>query len=84
MAHYAKLEYEEPVSLCEIKVGTFYWRDAQGEQCDGDFYVKTCEDSDQSKQVDDFNEQYTDEFYRLMQIGYTDIKFVEISPSPIF
>jgi hypothetical protein len=79
--HLDRLEYTEPVPTCELKVGTFYWTDRT---CDADFYVHTCDSSDQAKQVSDYNEQYTDEYFRLITEGNTEIVFVPVSPSPIF
>jgi hypothetical protein len=84
MAHTTHLEFVEPVEVCEIKAGTFYWTDPQGEQVEAEFYVKTCDESDNAKQVDDYNEQYTDEFTKLIQDGCTNIRFVEVTPSPFF
>jgi len=82
--HIDRLEYTEPVPTCDVKVGTFYWTDRSGEKFDADFYVRTCDDSDQEKRVEDYNEQYTDEYCRLINEGYTNVVFIEATPNPIF
>ena len=78
------LLYSEPVAVCEIHAGTFFYVDEQGEECRAEFYVRTCDDTDQAKQVDDLNEQYTDEFSDLLIRGCTKIRYEEVSPSPFF
>jgi hypothetical protein len=78
------LIYGEPVATCEIHVGTFYFTDPEGQACQGEFFVRTCDEANQSKQVDDYNEQYTDEFSKLSVQGCKNIRYVELTPSPIF
>jgi hypothetical protein len=84
MPHLDRLEYIEPVPTCDIKVGTFYWTDPTGEKCDAEFYVRTCDSSDQDKQVSDYNEQYTDEYCRLITEGNSGVVFIPDTPNPIF
>lgn len=83
--HISHLDFAEPVAVCDIHAGKFYWTDPHGEECDAEFYVRTCEDEDNKpKRVDDLNEQLTDEWCRLIAEGNTNIRYVEIVPSLIF
>lgn len=83
--HIGHLEFVEPAAVCEVHAGTFYWKNPQGQDCDADFYVNTCADEEnKSKRVDDLNQQLTDEWYNLIRESNTNIRYVEIVPSPIF
>lgn len=82
--HLDRLEISQPLPVCDIKVGTFYWTTKDGEKCDAEFWIRTCDASDQSKQVNDYNEQYTDEYLRLLQDGATNIIYLPVTPDPIF
>jgi hypothetical protein len=84
MKYIDHLEFIEPSPLCDIKVGTFHYFDANGEEIKADFYIRTCEEAYEAKRVDDLNQQFTDEWTNLIQRGCTKIEYKEITPSPIF
>lgn len=77
------LEYVEENDNCQIKVGTFSYRDKNQQLVTVDFAINTCVD-DRSKQASDYNEQLAGEWDRLLGEGYTDVKFEEVIPQPIF
>lgn len=70
--------------VCEVHTGTFVYLDAHGEETAAEFYVKTCEEVDQAKRVDDYNSQYCDMYTQLQLDGATRIRYNELSPNPIF
>lgn len=87
MKHFDHLDYIEPSTSCEVKVGTFTFTNPQGEECVAEFYIHTCIDDSpagEDKRVDDYNQQFTDEWTKLYQDGCSNITYREVTPSPIF
>ncbi len=82
--HIDKLEYSEPAVTCEIHAGTFHWTNPAGEQCDAEFFVTTCAEEDKAKRVNDLNEQFTDEWERLIATGNTNVRYIDVTPNLIF
>lgn len=76
------LEFVEPVDDCRLKTGTFYYVDPSGASQTSDFYVKVCTD-DRDRQMEEYNDQFTDEWERLSSINCTSIRYEESDPFPI-
>ena len=77
------LEFVEEKAECQIKVGSFSYLDTSQQLVTVEFAINTCL-GNQSKQASDYNEQLADEWDRLTAEGFTQIKFVEVIPQPIF
>jgi hypothetical protein len=77
------IEFPEPINTCDVKVGTFFYLNHKGELLSAEFSINTCQDN-QSKRVNDYNEQLTNEWDRLFDEGFTNIRFEELTPNPIF
>lgn len=77
-----KLEYIEPESNFEIRVGTFHYTE-NGKPVEAEFFIRTCQD-DTEKQASDYNEQLCNEWDKLESSGKLAISYVEVIPNPIF
>lgn len=79
-----KLEINEPVEICKVKVGVFSFTTPEGKDDTGDFYV-SCEGVSpdleiRARNLEVYNTQLTDEWIRLEASGYTNIKYLEDEP----
>lgn len=78
-----KLEYAEPAATCEIKVGTFIYNDGK-QDVTADFFITTCDDSNHDKRMEDYNDQFSDEWNRLSgEDDYSNIRYEEVAPLPL-
>jgi len=76
--------FPEPESNCEIHVGKFVYITHTGELVTAEFSVKTCGEDDKNKRISDYNEQLTDEWQSLWDNGCSQIRYIELTPNPIF
>lgn len=82
-----KLEYAEDAPSCSMKVGTFTFTDNNGVQQTADFFVdcygQSFDADVTARNMEAYNEQFTDEWTRLETLGCKNIKYQEVTHLPI-
>lgn len=83
-----RLEQPCQPATVDVLVGTFTWIDAAHVPHSAQFYVRTIPESDSADcrgcREEDYNEQFTDQYFELERSGAQHIAFSELKPSPFF